>query len=151
MFARQCKVETNFDRFSREVKGKFSFNHFCIQQIFRNDQVLYRSIRRIRVKNNISAYKQRPTININPLIVELTDSVRIPHESNLVHVPHWKVNLTWRLFRIVFLCDDLPAMIYPRVHLSRPLKNADLISDHLSVNCFQEETFTTSFIIQFQT
>jgi hypothetical protein len=50
LFARQCKVETNFDRFSREVKGKFSFIISCIQKIFRNDQVLYRSIRRIRVK-----------------------------------------------------------------------------------------------------
>ena len=47
LFARQCKVETNFDRFSREVKGKFFFINSHIQQIFRDDQVLYRSIRRI--------------------------------------------------------------------------------------------------------
>ena len=47
LFARQCKVETNFDRFSREVKGKFFFINSIVQQIFRDDQVLYRSIRRI--------------------------------------------------------------------------------------------------------
>ena len=71
------------------------------------------------MKNNNSAYKPGRTININLLIGELTDFVRIPHESNLVHVASWKVNLTWRLFRIVFLSDDLPAITAPRVHLSQ--------------------------------